>query len=99
MTPRLDRRWRVAPRQRLLFEEFDDGIVLFDSAVGSTHLLNVTAAEALAVVEEAPGLDARAIQLRIVERLGLTTEELPLPAVESLLDRFESLNLLRCDPP
>jgi PqqD family protein of HPr-rel-A system len=98
VTPPLERRWRVAPRQYLLFEDFDDGIVMFDSLVGSTHFLNATAAEALAVVEETPGLDAAAIQRRVIDRLALKDEELPLPSVVSLLQRFESMNLLSCEP-
>jgi PqqD family protein of HPr-rel-A system len=83
----------------LLFEDFDDGIVLFDALVGSTHLVNVTAAEVLAVVQEAPGLDAAAIQHRVLERLDLSQDALPLSAVAALLQRFELLNIVRADSP
>ena len=30
--------WRLPAGQRLLFEDFDDGIVMFDALVGATHL-------------------------------------------------------------
>lgn len=79
--------------------DFEDGIVVFDSLVGSTHLLDPTAAETLAVVEESPGLDAGAIRERLVERLALAGDALPLSMVEALLLQFELLNLVRADPP
>jgi PqqD family protein of HPr-rel-A system len=94
-----DQRWRIAPGQRLSFEDLDDGIVLFDAKTGATHLLDASAAETLAVVEEAPGLDCAAIRERLLERLALAPDALPLPEVASLLQRFEWLNLLRAEPP
>ena len=99
MTAPFRRRWRIAPGQRLSFEDFDDGIVLFDSLAGSTHVLDPTAAEALAVVGESPGLDADTIRKCLVDRLALAGDTLRLSVVEALLERFELLNLLRADPP
>lgn len=90
--------WRITPGQRLLFEDFDDGIVLFDALVGSTHLLNASAAEILTVVQETPGLDAATIHRRVLMRLALSDDALPLAAVEALLQRFESLSFIRADP-
>jgi PqqD family protein of HPr-rel-A system len=89
--------WRIAPGQRLLFQDFEDGVVLFDALVGSTHLLNASAAETLAIIEEAPGLDASAIHAALVERLELSVEALPLPIVEALLQRFEAMALISAD--
>jgi PqqD family protein of HPr-rel-A system len=86
--------WSIAPGQRLLFQDFEDGVVLFDALVGSTHLLDASAAEALAIIEEAPGLDALAIHLELLKRLQLGTEALPLAAVEALLLRFEAMALV-----
>ena len=87
-------RWRLPPGQRLAFEDFDDGIVLFDALVGSTHLVNATAAEALAVIEETPGLSAAEIHERLLRRLELAPDALPLPAVEELLARLAELDLV-----
>jgi PqqD family protein of HPr-rel-A system len=87
-------RWRIPNGQRLLYEDFDDGIVMFDAQVGATHLLNASAAEALAIVQESPGLPAAAIHRRLLERLEIPDHALPLAALEELLWRLEDLNLV-----
>ena len=89
-----DIHWRIPTGQRLVFEDFDDGIVAFDALVGSTHLLNVTAAEALATIEAEPGLGGQAIHARLLARLDVGAESLPLSAVDELLWRLEDLNLI-----
>jgi PqqD family protein of HPr-rel-A system len=89
-----DRGWRLPPGQRLVFEDFEDGIVLFDALVGGTHLVNVTAAEALTIVEEAPGLSAAQIHARLLVRLALGADALPLDAIEELLRRLAALDLV-----
>ena len=91
--------WRIAPGQRLSFEDFEDGVVLFDALVGSTHLLDPSAAEALAIIEEAPGLDASAIHAALLDRLQLSAEALPLAAVDALLQRFEAMALVCVERP
>ena len=93
-----DLRWRLPSDQRLAFEDFDDGILVFDARVGGTHLVNATAAEALEVVTAAPDLTAREIHRRVLERLGLTEATLPLAAVEELLRRLADLCLVSAVP-
>ena len=87
--------WRIPAGQRLLFEDFDDGIVMYDALVGSTHLLNASAAETLAIVQESPGLASIEIHRRLLDRLVIDVESLTLPALEALLWRLEDLNLVR----
>jgi PqqD family protein of HPr-rel-A system len=87
-------RWRIPNGQRLLYEDFDDGIVMFDAQVGATHLLNASAAEALAIVQESPGLSAVAIHRRLLERLEIPDDVLPFAALEELLWRLEDLSLV-----
>lgn len=72
---------------------------MFDALVGSTHVLDPSAAEMLAVIEETPGLDAAAIRERLGNRLALADGALPLSVVAGLLQQFELLNLVRADPP
>jgi PqqD family protein of HPr-rel-A system len=91
--------WRLPAGQRLLFEDFDDGIVMFDALVGATHLLNASAAETLAIVEDAPGVMTAVIHRRLLERLDIPEAALPLRAVEELLWRLEDLNLVRAVTP
>jgi len=87
-------RWRLPPGQRLVFEDYEDGIVLFDVLVGGTHLVNATAAEALAIVEHSPGLSAAQIHARLLDQLQLAPDALPLAAVEELLRRLAALDLV-----
>ena len=94
MTSEADIKWRIPSGQRLVFEDFDDGIVMFDALFGSTHLLNATAAEALAIVESEPGLDTRRIHSRLIERLAIEADSLPIAAVDDLLWRLEDLSLV-----
>jgi PqqD family protein of HPr-rel-A system len=90
-------RWRLPPGQRLLFEDFDDGILMFDALVGSTHLLSATSAEALALVVDTPGLTGPEIHRRLLDRLALDEAALPFAAVDELLWQLENLNLLAAD--
>jgi PqqD family protein of HPr-rel-A system len=92
-------RWRLPAGQRLLFEDFDDGIVMFDALVGATHLLNASAAETLAIIEDAPGSPTAVIHRRLLERLEIPQAELPLSALEELLWRLEDLNLICAGTP
>lgn len=91
-------RWHVPADQRLVFADFDDGILLFDTRVGGTHLVNATAAEALEVIAASPGLTAAEIHRRVVERLALTEAALPLAALEELLQRLADLCLVAGRP-
>ena len=86
--------WRIPAGQHVVIEDFDDGIVMFDALVGATHLLNVSAADTLAIVRESPGLATGAIHRCLLERLELGEEVLPLAALEELLWRLEDLNLV-----
>ena len=92
-------RWRLPHGQRLLFEDLDDGIVMFDALVGSTHLLSVTAAETLGIVVEDPGLTAPEIHRRLLARTALDESALPFAALDELLWQLENLNLLAADAP
>jgi PqqD family protein of HPr-rel-A system len=87
-------RWRIPSGQRFVFEDFDDGIVMFDARVGATHLLSASAAETLALVQEFPGMTADAIYQKLLERLNLDEGTLPLPSVLELLWHLENLGLV-----
>ena len=91
--------WRIPDGQRLLYEDFDDGIVMFDALVGSTHLLNATAAETLALIQETPNLTAPDIHRRLLERLGIGDDALPQAALAELLWHLEDLNLVAAFTP
>jgi PqqD family protein of HPr-rel-A system len=86
--------WRIRGGQRFVIEEFDDGIVMFDALVGSTHLLNLSAADTLAIIGEFPGLPSSVIRRRLLERLDVGEEALPPGVLEELLWRLEDLNLI-----
>ena len=86
--------WRVPDGQHFVFVDFDDGIVMFDARIGSTHLLNATAAETLSIIEQTPELAAEAIYRALLERLELEESALTCDAVTELLSQLENLGLI-----
>ena len=87
-------RWRVADGQHFVFADFDDGILMFDARVGSTHLINATAAEALSIVEGSLGVSADNVHRALLQRLELDPGALPFEAVVELLWQLENLGLV-----
>lgn len=51
--------WRVTPGQTLVFRQWDDDLVLFNSLSGATHLLGPGAALLLDVLQDQPADDDR----------------------------------------
>ena len=98
VTTKADLFWRILPGQRLRFEDFDDGIVMFDALVGATHLINASAAEALAIVESSPGISTADLHARLLERLDIADSALSLEDVDELLWRLEFLNIVCASP-
>ena len=90
-------RWRVPEGQHFVFADFDDGIVMFDAGIGSTHLINATAAEVLSIVEQTPGLSEEDIYSALLGRLELDEVALPRTAVIELLWQLENLGLVAAD--
>jgi PqqD family protein of HPr-rel-A system len=78
----------------LVFEDLDDGVMLFDALVGGTHLVNATAAELLALIEEAPGLTTAELHARLVARLEASADALPLGAIVEILQWLARLNIV-----
>jgi PqqD family protein of HPr-rel-A system len=94
VTPAADVRWRIAAGQRLVLEDLDDGVLLYDARVGGTHLLNATAAEMLSVIEDTPGLTTAAIRTELIARMELAQASLPLESLEALLQWLAQLNIV-----
>ena len=90
----LEARWGIPAGQHFVFADFEDGIVMFDALVGATHLLNGSAAEALAIVQASPGLTTAAIHRCLLERLQIEADVLPFAALAELLWQLENLNLV-----
>jgi PqqD family protein of HPr-rel-A system len=87
-------RWRILPGQKLRFEDFDDGIIMFDALVGATHLINASAAEALAIVESCPGISTTELRDRLLTSLDIADVALSLEDVDELMWRLEFLNIV-----
>jgi PqqD family protein of HPr-rel-A system len=87
-------RWRVPDGQHFAFADFDDGIVVFDARVGATHLVNATAAEALALVDQTPGIATDDIYRKLLECLNLDEGLLPRDAIVEMMWQLENLGLV-----
>jgi len=92
-------RWRIPIGQRFVFEDFEDGIVMFDALVGSTHVVSVTAAETLALIVQTSGLTAMEIHERLLKRIGVSPDALPFAAMLELLWQLEHLDLVTAENP
>jgi PqqD family protein of HPr-rel-A system len=89
----------VPAGQSLVYEELDDGVMLFDVLVGGTHLINATAAELLLLIEQSPGLTTEQLHARLAARLEVTAEQLPLGAVDDILQWLARLNIVAAHGP
>ena len=90
--------WRVDRSDELLWETWDDGIVVFQPTSGKTHVLNPLGALALDLLAEAPSTASE-----LVERIAGATERPRDEALEgqvrTLLTYLDRLGIARQDHP
>jgi PqqD family protein of HPr-rel-A system len=96
MTQSPDPIWRVDRPEELLWETWDDGIVLFQPTSGKTHVLNPLGALALDLLAESP-----CTSTELVDRIAQATEQPHDEAlrgqIDSLLSYLEHLGISRQD--
>lgn len=89
-------RWRIAPGQSFLWDDYGSEAVLFDSASGCTHILTPAAAEALLAMEAAAGEFMTLPQIRaaVLEALDVDAGELSELQVLQLLGHLARLGFV-----
>jgi PqqD family protein of HPr-rel-A system len=88
-------RWRIPPGQSFLWDAYGPDVLVFDSASGSTHLLNAAAAEAVEALANAPiGLGADEIRSAVAAALSVRREDVSPDELSQLLAHLENLGLV-----
>jgi PqqD family protein of HPr-rel-A system len=85
--------WKVNGATTLHWRRYDDECVVFSSGSGDIHLLNTLAAEALRVLEEAPGA-ALDVAARVASRGDLELDHDLVSEIEKLLAELDRVGLI-----
>ena len=91
-------RWRSAPRDAIVWREWNDEVVVRSERSGSTHLLGPLAGRILRVLLQAP----RAMSVEdIADRLGERQQAADDPdwyaAIDAVLSEFQRLGLVEAE--
>lgn len=81
----------------LLWQTWDDEVIVFNTASGQTHLLDAFSAAALREIEDRPG-SIDQLAFRMAERFELGTEVL-LQRLTEVCARFDELGLVEPQRP
>ncbi len=91
-SPVVDTVWCLPTGAELLWQTWDDEVIVFNTASGQTHLLDALSAAVLEEIENRPG-DVDRLALRLAERFELDTEALPRRLGE-VCKHFDELGLV-----
>ena len=89
--------WRLPVGAELLWQTWDDEVIVFNTASGQTHLLDALSAAALREIEDQPGSVDRLAD-RVAERFELDTDVL-LQRLTEVCARFDELGLVEPQRP
>ena len=87
-------RWSVGGEQRLIWRDWGDESVVFDTRSGETHLLDVVGREALKVLEQQT-LDRDQLCETLARRLKVGVDEDLGLYIDRLIARLDTLGLIR----
>lgn len=88
----VNRVWQLPAGGELLWQTWDEEVIVFNTASGQTHLLDALSAAALKEIEDHPGSIAR-LTIRLAERFEIDTTDLFRRLIE-VCARFDELGLL-----
>ena len=91
-SPVVTRVWQLPAGAELLWQTWDEEVIVFNTASGQTHLLDALSAAVLKEVENRPG-DIDQLALRLAERFELDTEAL-LRRLREVCTHFDELGLV-----
>lgn len=90
--------WRVPPENLLAWRVWDNEFLVYNTASGQTHHLNLLAGEALRSLEAEPG-SARALVCRLADQFEIAEDSPPLQMIEDLIRQFDELGLIAPSTP
>lgn len=91
-SPVVNRVWQLPAGAELLWQTWDEEVIVFNTASGQTHLLDALSAAVLKEVEDHPGSIAR-LTIRLAKRFEIDTTDLSQRLIEVCV-RFDELGLL-----
>jgi len=89
--------WQLPASAELLWQTWDDEVIVFNTASGQTHLLDALSAASLREIENRPG-DIGQLALRLAERFELDTEAL-VQRLSEVCAHFDALGLVEPHRP
>jgi PqqD family protein of HPr-rel-A system len=85
--------WRVPPGSVLAWRAWDDEFLVYNTASGHTHHLNLLAGEALRSLEAEPG-SASDLVCRLAGQFEIAEDSPPLQMIDRLIREFDELGLI-----
>ena len=95
--PAADTVWRLPVGAELLWQKWDDEVIVFNTASGQTHLLDALSAATLREIESRPG-GINQLADRLAERFELDGADLSQRLTE-VCARFDELGLVEPQRP
>jgi len=88
-----DTRWMVPEGNGLAWRVWDDEFLVYNTASGQTHYLNLLAGEALRSLEAAPA-HAHELVRRLANRFGIAEDSPSLQTIDRLIHELDELGLI-----
>ena len=88
-----DTLWAVPPANMLVWREFDDEFLVYNSASGQTHHLNLLAGEALCSLE-AEAAQTQELIRRLADKFEIAEDSPSLQMIDSLVRELDELGLI-----
>jgi PqqD family protein of HPr-rel-A system len=85
--------WTVPVGNLLVWRVWDDEFLVYNTASGQTHHLNLLAGEALRSLEAEPG-SASDLVCRLADQFEIAVDSPPLRTIDRLIREFDELGLI-----
>jgi PqqD family protein of HPr-rel-A system len=85
--------WTVPVGNLLVWRAWDDEFLVYNTASGQTHHLNLLAGEALRSLEAEPG-SASDLVCRLADQFEIAVDSPPLRTIDRLIREFDELGLI-----
>lgn len=90
--------WRAIADQGLRYRAWDNEIIVYNALSGDTHLLDLAAAQVLALLQQAP-LDSPSLVQQLAGLWQAAPDEQMQHEVAEILADLAALSLIAPDPP
>jgi PqqD family protein of HPr-rel-A system len=87
------RRWTVPKGNGLAWRVWDDEFLVYNTASGQTHYLNLLAGEALLSLEAEPAQTHELVR-RLANQFGIAEDSPPLQMIDRLIHELDELGLI-----